>query len=399
MEILICFDLPNVLIYHFHMDTRLEPLFTPWKIGKCEIKNRIVLTSMGGTDLFGWMEKNHFDKDGARFIMEVAENNVGLLLPGCQPIYNPMFGQWLHKNKKMYKDLGAWMPSFHKSGAKLFVQLTAGFGRSFTISSMMEMLYNTPIIRTISKPIMNLDRITASASPSPNRWSDKVPSRQMTKDEIKEMVFSFAESALMLRDAGVDGVEIHAVHEGYLLDQFTLKYVNKRNDEYGGSIENRMRFPLEVARAVRAAVGETFPVFVKINSSDGVEGGMSEDESLQVSEALAAYVDAIEVSGTTYGKVKIAGPDGQHGLYASYAAALAERVDIPVMLTGGNRLCAEMQELLDSTGIAGFGLARPLVSEPDLIAHWERDAGYEPRCVSCSRCFPGPGKNCVFDRP
>ena len=109
------------------MDTRLNPLFTPWKIGKCEIKNRIVLTSMGGTDLFGWMEKNHFDKEGARFILEVAKNNAGLVLPGCQPVYNPMFGQWLHKNKKMYKNLAELMPEVHRTGAKLFIQLTAGF--------------------------------------------------------------------------------------------------------------------------------------------------------------------------------------------------------------------------------------------------------------------------------
>ena len=193
------------------MDKRLNPLLTPWKIGKCEIKNRIVLTSMGGTDLFGWMEKNHFDKEGAKFILEVAKNNAGLVLPGCQPVYNPMFGQWLHKNKKMYKDLAEWMPEFHKTGAKLFVQLTAGFGRSFTISKMMEMLYTTPVIRTLSKPVMDLDMITASASPSPNRWSDKVPSREMTKDEIHKMIHSFAESSKMLMDAGVDGVEVHAV--------------------------------------------------------------------------------------------------------------------------------------------------------------------------------------------
>ena len=83
------------------MEQRLEPLFTPWKIGNCEIKNRIVLTSMGGTNLLGWMEINHFDKAGAKFIMEVAKNNCGLVLPGCQPVYNPMLGQWLHKNKKM----------------------------------------------------------------------------------------------------------------------------------------------------------------------------------------------------------------------------------------------------------------------------------------------------------
>ena len=254
------------------MDTRLKPLFTPWKIGNCEIKNRIVLTSMGGTDLLGWMENNHFDKDGARFIMEVAKNNVGLLLPGCQPVYNPMFGQWLHKNKKMYKDLAEWMPQFHQTGAKLFVQLTAGFGRSFTVSKMMEMLYNTPVIRTISKPIMDLDRITASASPSPNRWSDKLPSREMTKDEIKEMVNSFAESSRLLMDAGVDGVEVHAVHEGYLLDQFTLPYVNKRTDEYGGSMENRYRFAIEIVQAIKNRCGKDFPVSLRYSVVSKTKG-------------------------------------------------------------------------------------------------------------------------------
>ena len=167
---------------------------------------------MGGTDLFGWMEKNHFDRDGARFIMEVAKNNCGLVMPGCQPVYNPMFGQWLYKNKKMYDDLAKWMPEFHKTGAKLFVQLTAGFGRSFTISEMMEKLYTNKVLRTLSKPFMDLDKITASASPSPNRWSDKVPSRAMTVEEIHEFVEAFAKCSKMLKDAGVDGVEVHAVH-------------------------------------------------------------------------------------------------------------------------------------------------------------------------------------------
>ena len=191
------------------MDKVFEPLLTPWKIGNLEIKNRIVMTSMGGTDLFGWMERNHFDKAGADFILEVARNNVGLILPGCQPVYNPMFGQWLHKNKKMYQDLAEWMPEFHKTGAKLFVQLTAGFGRSFTISPMMEMLYTNKALRTLSKPFMDLDKITASASPSPNRWSDKVPSRELTKEEIHEYVVSFGKCARLLKEAGVDGVEVH----------------------------------------------------------------------------------------------------------------------------------------------------------------------------------------------
>ena len=151
------------------MKKSLQPIFTPWKIGNCEIKNRIVLTSMGGTNLLGWMERPHFDEVGARFIMEVAKNNAGLCLPGCQPLYNPIGGHWLYKNKKMYKDLASWMPEFHKTGAKLFVQLTAGFGRSFTISDLLEKLYTNRILRTLSKPYINIEKLTASASPSPNR--------------------------------------------------------------------------------------------------------------------------------------------------------------------------------------------------------------------------------------
>ena len=154
------------------MDEKLKPLFTPWRIGNCEIKNRIVLTSMGGTDLFGWMEKTILT-NGCAISYGGCKNNAGLVLPGCQPVYNPMFGQWLYKNKKMYEDLKEWMPEFHKTGAKLFVQLTAGFGRSFTISEMMEKLYTNKALRVLSKPFMDLDKITATASLSPNRWSDK----------------------------------------------------------------------------------------------------------------------------------------------------------------------------------------------------------------------------------
>lgn len=274
-----------------YMDERLQPLFTPWKIGSVELKNRIVLTSMGGTDLFGWMEKNHFDEAGARFILEVAKNNVGLVLPGCQPVYNPMFGQWLYKNKKMYRDLAAWMPKLHATGAKLFVQLTAGFGRSFTVSKLMEDLYTNPVLRRVSKPFMDLDRICATASPTPNRWSDKVPSREMTVEEIHEMVDAFRRCAVLLQEAGVDGVEIHAVHEGYLLDQFALPYVNRRNDEYGGSFENRYRFAVEIVQAIKQACGKDFPVSLRysvVSKTKGFrEGALPGEEYTEVGRDMA----------------------------------------------------------------------------------------------------------------
>lgn len=387
------------------MDQKLEPLFTPWKIGNCEIKNRIVLTSMGGTDLFGWMEKNHFDKDGAKFIMEIAKNNVGLILPGCQPVYNPMFGQWLYKNKKMYDDLKKWMPEFHKTGAKLFVQLTAGFGRSFTISSMMETLFTNPVLKVLSKPFMDLDMITASASPSPNRWSDKVPSRALTKEEIKKFVDAFAKSAKMLKDAGVDGVEVHAVHEGYLLDQFTLKYVNKRTDEYGGSFENRYRFPVEVVQAIKEACGDDFPVSLRysvisktkgfrqgaIPGEDYVEVGRDMEESEKAAKYLqAAGYDCLNCDNGTYDAWYWAHPP----VYMPENCNLADVehiknfVDIPVICAGrlDPRVAADS---IKEGKLDGAGFARPFLADQAWVTKMMNDQEDDIRpCILCHNgCF------------
>ncbi len=388
------------------MDQKLAPLFTPWKIGNCEIKNRIVLTSMGGTDLFGWMEiHNHFDKVGARFIMEVAKNNVGLLLPGCQPVYNPMRGQWLHKNKKMFADLKEWMPEFHKTGAKLFVQLTAGFGRSFTVSSMMETLYNNPVLRVVSKPFMDLDKITATASPSPNRWSDKLPSREMTKEEIRQFIDSFAKSAKLLQDAGVDGVEVHAVHEGYLLDQFTFKYVNKRTDEYGGSFENRYRFAVEIVQAIKQACGKDFPVSLRysvLSKTKGFrEGALPGEEYVEVgrdmeeSEKAAKYLqdagyDALNCDNGTYDAWYWAHPP----IYMPENCNLADVehikqfVDIPVICAG--RLDPETAAASIEAGkIDGAGFARQFLADQAWITKLINDQKDDIRpCILCHNgCF------------
>ena len=391
--------------YHRGMDTRLEPLFTPWKIGKCEIKNRIVLTSMGGTDLLGWMEKNHFDKDGARFILEVAKNNAGLVLPGCQPVYNPMFGQWLHKNKKMYKDLAAWMPELHQTGAKLFVQLTAGFGRSFTISEMMEGLYTNPILRRLSKPFMDLDRITATASPSPNRWSDKVPSREMTVSEIKEMVAAFAESSMMLQDAGVDGVEIHAVHEGYLLDQFTLPYVNKRTDEYGGSMENRYRFAIEIVDAIKKKCGKDFPVSLRysvVSKTKGFrEGALPGEDYIEVGRDMAESEKAVKL-------LEDAGYDMlncDNGTYDAWYWAhppiympencnledvehIRKFVDIPVVAAGRLDPFVAADAIREGK-LDGAGFARQFLADQEWITKLINDQSEDIRpCILCHNgCF------------
>ena len=148
------------------MNKIYEPLFSSWKIGDVEIKNRIVLCPMGGTSLFGWMEPNHFDEESAQFFLERAKNNVGLVIPGIAPLKDSIGGRWLYKNKKMFKKLKVYMEEFHKTGAKLFVQLTAGFGRSFAITDPLVKIYNCKLVRTLIKPVMDLGY--ACASPSVN---------------------------------------------------------------------------------------------------------------------------------------------------------------------------------------------------------------------------------------
>lgn len=387
------------------MDKVFEPLFTPWKIGNLTIKNRIVMTSMGGTDLFGWMEKNHFDKAGADFLLEVANNNAGLILPGCQPVYNPMFGQWLHKNKKMYKDLAQWMPEFHKTGAKLFVQLTAGFGRSFTVSSMMETLYTNKFLRVLSKPVMDLDKITASASPSPNRWSDKVPSRELTKEEIHEYVVSFGKCASLLKEAGVDGVEVHAVHEGYLLDQFTLPYVNKRTDEYGGSFENRYRFAVEIVQEIKKTCGKDFPVSLRYSvvsktrgfrqgalpGEDYDEVGRDFEESKRAAKYLQdAGYDMLNCDNGTYDAWYWAHPPiyMPDNCNLSDVEELKKYIDIPVVCAG--KLNPEVAADSIAEGkLDGAGFARQFLADPEWITKLKDDREEDIRpCILCHNgCF------------
>ena len=387
------------------MDNKYKPLFTSWKINNLEIKNRIVMTSMGGTNLLGWMEINHFDKAGAELIMQVAKNNVGLILPGCQPVYNPMFGQWLYKKDGMYKELKEFMKEFHKTGTKLFIQLTAGFGRSFTISSMMEMLYTNPVLNAVSKPFMNLDKITAAPSPSPNRWSDKVPSREMTVAEIEEFIKAFALTAKKLKEADVDGVEIHAVHEGYLLDQFTLKYVNKRTDEYGGSLENRYRFACEIVKAIKKECGDDFPVSLRYSVESKTKGfrkgALPGEEYVEAGRDMAESIEAVKL-------LKEAGYDMlncDNGTYDAWYWAhppiympencnlqdveeLRKHTDLPVVCAGRLNPDTAAEEIKEGR-LDGAGFARSFLADPEWVTKLMNDRKDDIRpCILCHNgCF------------
>ena len=257
------------------MDEKYNALFTPWKIGNVEIPNRIVQCSMGGTSLFGWLEPNHFDKEAAYFLLNRAQDGVGLILPGMQCVRDTMGipgRKWLWQNDRMFKELKPYMEEFHKTGSKLFIQLAAGFGRSMAINGWMSYLAKHDFLNKLASPIVDVQYSCASASATPNRWNEDLKSRPMTRAEIKEMVEAFGKTAKKLRDAGVDGVEIHAVHEGYLLDQFTMKNWNFRTDEYGGSFENRFRFPVEIVKCIHEYAGDDFPVSLRYSVVSKTKG-------------------------------------------------------------------------------------------------------------------------------
>jgi 2,4-dienoyl-CoA reductase-like NADH-dependent reductase (Old Yellow Enzyme family) len=230
--------------------------------------------------------------------------------------------------------------------------------------------------------------------------------RELTTSEIHELVESFADAARRLQKAGFDGVQLHGAH-GYLLAQFLSPLRNRRTDEYGGSVENRARFALEVYRAVRSVVGPDFPVMIKLNANDFLDGSTTEEDSCVLAAALAAVgIDAIEVSGGTPGSGKLgaARPNIKEPSDEAYFLPQAEAIrrvapSIPLMLVGGMRSPEVMEEILAAGSADYFSMSRPLIREPGLPARWKSGDRRRAACISCLGCFgparKGEGISCV----
>ena len=389
------------------MDPKYEALFTPWKIGNVEIKNRIVMCPMGGTSLFGWMEHtgNHFDKEAAAFFLEKAKNNVGLIIPGIAPIRSTFMGQWLYQNKKMFKELKVFMDEIHKTGAKLFIQITAGMGRSWAVPTPLVMLHNMPVVRDIIKPIINIPYQSASPSELPSRWSDKMTCRAITVKEIEEIVDAFAKTAALCKEAGVDGIEVHAVHEGYLLDQFTMEYTNKRTDKYGGSFENRYRFATDIVKAIKSVCGDDFPVSLRYSVQSKVKafgvGAVPGEEYTELgrdmaeSEKAAKYLqdagyDMLNADNGTYDSWYWAHPPMYmpQNCNLEDVAHIKECVSIPVVCAGRMDPAVGAQAVADGR-IAAIGVARQFLVDPEWITKLIEDRLEEIKpCICChSGCF------------
>ena len=390
-----------------NVDKKYEALFTPWKVGNVEIKNRIVMCPMGGTSLFGWFELGgcHFDKEAAKLFLERAQNNVGLIIPGIAPLRDTFWGKWLWQNPKMFEELKVFMDEIHKTGAKLFVQLTAGMGRSWAITELVAPLHKNKFTRALLKPILDTSHELASPSPQPSRWAHDIICPEMTIHQIHEIIEAFAKTAKLCMDAGVDGVEVHAVHEGYLLDQFAIEFFNKRTDNYGGSFENRYRFAVEVVEAIKKECGKDFPVSLRYSVESKMkgfcEGAMPGEEYTEVgrnmeeSEKAAKYLqdagyDMLNADNGTYDSWYWAHPPMYmpENCNLEDVSHIKKFVDIPVVCAG--RMDPETGASAIAEGkIDGMGVARQFLTDPEWITKLieNRIEDIKP-CICChAGCF------------
>ena len=213
----------------------------------------------------------------------------------------------------------------------------------------------------------------------------------MSIGEVRELPDMYARTALLAKTAGFSGVQIHAGH-GFLLSQFLSPLFNHRDDGYGGSIEGRCRIVLEVLNAVRRAVGSSFPVGIRINSTDKLEGGLTEVDALEVVRLLdQTSVDLIDISGGTYFPGAKASSDGSSlGPYFLDFARLAKGVTkVPLMLTGGFKRREQAVDAVASGAVDMVGIARAMALNPRLAAAWLIEEGGDPDFPKLESTVPG----------
>ena len=294
------------------MEKKYEALFTPMNVGGVTIKNRFVHAPMEGTAPLEWTTGYKFNKHAKEYLLDRARNEVGLIIPGIITVKSMIGGKWLHKSgKKFQKELTEFMDEIHKNDCKMFLQLGAGFGRVMVMIDMLAGLLD----KSFLSKMLKVNRITASPSELPNVWDPKRKCPEITVEEIKEIIEAYGKAAKVLKDCGVDGVEIHAIHEGYLLDQFTIKNTNNRKDEYGGSLENRARFVTDIIKSIKAECGEEFPVVVRYSVTSKMRGfnqgaipgekfeefGRDYEESAKLAKLLEeAGADALDADNGSY---------------------------------------------------------------------------------------------------
>ena len=338
---------------------RMVKLFEPGRIGKLSIRNRIVMAPMG---IIGLTEPDgRILQRAIDYYVERAKGGVGLIVTGLfLPILDIEFGPLKEQgfsfvprvdSPDVVPLLSALTDSVHKHGTKIAIQLTAGFGR---------------VLNPHLLAILGIET-TIGASAVPNVWDLKVTTRELTTKEVEKLIGSFSTAAEIAKSAGFDAIELHG-HEGYLMDQFTTSLWNKRKDKYGGDLDGRLRFSLEIIRKIKETAGKDFPVIYRYAINHYIEGGRGVGESLEIARRLEkAGVDALHVDAGCYDNWYWPHPPTYQppGCMVDMAEAAKSAVKIPV-ITVGKLGYPELAEKIIREKRADFvALGRSLLADPE----------------------------------
>lgn len=347
-------------------------LFNPTKIGKLELPNRLVRSATA---------ERMADPDGRPFPMlfdfydELSRGGVGLITTGHMYVHpsgkaHPeMTGIY---SDDLIPDLAKMADAVHAQGGKVVVQINHGGRQCYQAA--------------VSEPI-------APSQVTEHQPKDSYVAREITPQEIEMLIDAYAQAARRAQEAGFDGVQIHSAH-GYLISQFNSPFTNRRTDQWGGKLANRVRFLRAVCEAVREQVGDDYPMMIKFGMMDGIEDGLSLDEGAEIVSMFANMgLDAVEISGGIGGKLVNSVKKGirtqaDEAYFLPWVRKAREATDLPLMLVGGLRSHQVMEDALQE-GVADFiSLCRPLINDPALPNKMRDGLLEKSACISSNNCWP-----------
>lgn len=365
---------------------KYKTLFTPVKIGSVTVKNRFAMAPMGPLGLAD--AEGGFNQRGIDYYTERAKGGTGLIVTGVTFVDNEVEEHGMpncpcstHNPVQFVRTGRELTERVHAYGAKIFLQMSGGFGRVTIPTNLGEYPPVAP-------------------SPIPHRWLDKI-CRELTVEEIQSIVRKFGDGAYNAKRAGFDGVQIHAVHEGYLIDQFAISLFNQRTDAYGGCLENRLRFAREILEEIKRRCGEDFPVtlrysvksFIKDWREGGLPGEEFQEKGRDTKEGIAAAkllvqygYDALDTDVGTYDSWWWNHPPmyQEKGLYRPYCRLMKETVDVPVICAGRMDNPDMALEAVEQRVCDMVSLGRPLLADPDYVNKLRAGRLEEIRpCISC----------------
>ena len=355
----------------------------PKKIGKLEIKNRFVrsATYEGLATEEGEITDKLID-----FYKTLSEGGSGLIITSYAFIQES--GRANNKQIGVYKD--DFIPGLkkiadiiheHGEGCKVVLQIVHAGRQSHHVKE------------------------TTAPSAILEKFSNKMP-REMTTDEIEETIKNFARAARRAKEADFDGVQLHGAH-GYLISEFLSPYTNRRTDQYGGNTNKRLRFVEKIYRRSRELVGDDFPILIKMNCDDFLEGGINLKESKKITKMLSNMgFDAIEISSCMWETVKRKKKEigwkptfipesrmsvrsiNEPAYHLPYAKEIKKVIDIPLILMGGVNSINLVEEILNKGDADFVSFSRPLIREPDIQNRWMKGIGSSAvECDYCNNCL------------